>query len=101
EATHSECLELVAKAFGYDNWNILSAKIEAAQSRDPDGPALPPAGAYDPVLKHGLLLVLRQDAARGRDADRRTAAACHLQRRSRDKQRRPRRSGNSELIESG
>jgi hypothetical protein len=52
EATHSECLELVAKAFGYDNWNILSAKIEAAQSRDPDGPALPPAGAYDPVLKN-------------------------------------------------
>ena len=35
EATHSECLELVAKAFGYDNWNIPSAKIEAAQSRDP------------------------------------------------------------------
>src|SRR5215813_13677557 len=50
--THSECLELIAKAFGYDNWNILSAKIEAAQSRDPDGPALPPAGAYDPVLKN-------------------------------------------------
>jgi len=48
EATHSECLELIAKAFGYDNWNILSAKIEAAQSHEPDGPALPPAGAYDP-----------------------------------------------------
>jgi len=29
ESTHSECLELVAKMFGYDNWNILSAKIEA------------------------------------------------------------------------
>ena len=24
-------LELIAKAFGYDNWNILSAKIEAAE----------------------------------------------------------------------
>jgi len=28
--THSDCLELIAKAFGYDNWNILAAKIEAA-----------------------------------------------------------------------
>jgi hypothetical protein len=24
-------LELIAKAFGYENWNILSAKIEAAK----------------------------------------------------------------------
>src|SRR5260370_1431418 len=32
ETTHSESLELIAKAFGYDNWNILSAKIEAAES---------------------------------------------------------------------
>src|SRR6266446_4485285 len=31
ETTHSEALELVAKAFGYENWNILSAKIEAAE----------------------------------------------------------------------
>ena len=31
EASHSESLELIAKAFGYDNWNILSAKIEAAE----------------------------------------------------------------------
>ena len=31
ETTHAEVLELIAKAFGYDNWNILSAKIEAAE----------------------------------------------------------------------
>ena len=31
EISHSESLELVAKAFGYENWNILSAKIDAAQ----------------------------------------------------------------------
>src|ERR1700742_2570620 len=31
--THSESLELIAKAFGYDNWNILAAVIDAAQSR--------------------------------------------------------------------
>jgi hypothetical protein len=30
ETTHSECLELIATVFGYDNWNVLSAKIEAA-----------------------------------------------------------------------
>jgi ClpX C4-type zinc finger/Glyoxalase superfamily protein len=31
QTTHSESLELIAKAFGYENWNILSAKIDAAQ----------------------------------------------------------------------
>jgi ClpX C4-type zinc finger/Glyoxalase superfamily protein len=31
ETTHAETLELIAKAFGYENWNILSAKIEAAE----------------------------------------------------------------------
>jgi hypothetical protein len=31
--TYSESLELIAKAFGYDNWNILAAKIDVAQSR--------------------------------------------------------------------
>jgi hypothetical protein len=30
ETTHSESLELIANAFGYANWNVLSAKIEAA-----------------------------------------------------------------------
>src|ERR1043165_3631395 len=44
EATHGECLELIAKAFGYDNWNILSAKVEAARA-DADKPAL--AGSQD------------------------------------------------------
>jgi hypothetical protein len=33
QTTHSESLELIAKVFGYDNWNILSARIDAAQSR--------------------------------------------------------------------
>jgi hypothetical protein len=31
EISHSESLELIAKAFGYENWNILSARINAAQ----------------------------------------------------------------------
>lgn len=30
--SHSETLELVAQQFGFDNWNILAAKIDAADS---------------------------------------------------------------------
>lgn len=46
EITHSESLELIAKTFGYENWNILSAKIDAAQPRSgstvgDQGPTLP------------------------------------------------------------
>jgi hypothetical protein len=41
ETTHAEALELIAKAFGYENWNILSAKIEEAE---PSASATPPAG---------------------------------------------------------
>ena len=48
EITHSESLELIAKTFGYENWNILSAKIDVAQPRsgeavghqDPKPPAV-------------------------------------------------------------
>jgi hypothetical protein len=49
ETSHSESLELIAKAFGYDNWNILSAKIEVAQPRVTDGRASPPAGTQAPA----------------------------------------------------
>src|SRR5579862_4347920 len=34
--THSQSLDLVAKAFGYDNWNILAAKIEAERPAQAD-----------------------------------------------------------------
>jgi hypothetical protein len=47
ETTHSECLELIAKVFGYDNWNILAAKIEAAAPGAPTAPPLAPAAALD------------------------------------------------------
>jgi len=26
--THSDALELIAKSFGFDNWNILAAKLD-------------------------------------------------------------------------
>jgi hypothetical protein len=47
ETTHSESLELIAKAFGYGNWNILAAKIEASEPRDGATPTPPPAGAAE------------------------------------------------------
>src|SRR5215813_10757806 len=40
EITHTEALELIAKAFGYDDWNILSAKIEAAEPATSDDVAI-------------------------------------------------------------
>jgi Glyoxalase superfamily protein len=36
EITHTEALELIAKAFGCKSWNILSAKIEAAEPKPSD-----------------------------------------------------------------
>ena len=54
ETTHAEVLELIAKAFGYDNWNILSAKIEAAEpAAGPEGS--PSTGAQnDPASQRTL-----------------------------------------------
>jgi hypothetical protein len=50
EITHSDSLELIAKTFGYENWNILSAKIDAAQPQSGStagNPApTPPAALY-------------------------------------------------------
>jgi hypothetical protein len=45
ETTYSECLELIAKLFGYEHWNILSAKIEATRPHAPAAPALSSAAA--------------------------------------------------------
>ena len=39
EITHSRSLELIAKTFGFENWNILSAKIDAAQPRSGPRPS--------------------------------------------------------------
>src|SRR5580704_10850211 len=47
ETTHSESLELIAKAFGFDNWNILAAKIEAAEPRGGAKPTPAPTSAPD------------------------------------------------------
>jgi hypothetical protein len=44
DASHGESLELIAKAFGYANWNILSAKIEAARPREAGAPSAATGG---------------------------------------------------------
>ena len=58
ETTHSESLELIAKAFGYDNWNILAAKIEAAEQRGAATPTLSPTSAPDSASNEMLLSIL-------------------------------------------
>jgi hypothetical protein len=51
ETTHSESLELIAKAFGYENWNVLAAKIEAAPPRAVAAAAALPADAGETAPK--------------------------------------------------
>ena len=41
--THSQALELVAAQFGYDDWNILAAKIDAVGQRKPEAVTIQPA----------------------------------------------------------
>src|SRR5262245_21828777 len=50
---HGRSLELIAKAFGYENWNVLSAKIEAARPRAIEAVASP-AAAQQPALPKTL-----------------------------------------------
>lgn len=69
EITHSQCLELIAKAFGYENWNILAAKIEAARSGALDAVVVSTDGTITAETNSALsLLVLRQVSARSAEA---------------------------------
>ena len=49
EISHSESLELIAKAFGCENWNVLSARIGTGQQGSGAG-AGPQGPAPQPVL---------------------------------------------------
>jgi hypothetical protein len=49
QITRSESLELIANAFSFADWNILSAKIEAARPRSDDEQEHSPAGAQEPA----------------------------------------------------
>jgi hypothetical protein len=37
--SHSEALEIVARQFGFDNWNIMSARLEEESAPPPGGPS--------------------------------------------------------------
>ena len=54
--THSESLEIIAKVFGLDNWNILAARIRTGRSQDEPPPKAPAEGAVR--LPEGVLPVL-------------------------------------------
>jgi hypothetical protein len=55
--SHSEALEIVARQFGYDNWNIMSARLEK--------PAGQPAGtpAFTPPIP--IFRIFDEEKARG------------------------------------
>ncbi len=36
--SHSECLEIVAKQFGFADWNTLSARLDVKSLRDTSSP---------------------------------------------------------------
>jgi DNA-directed RNA polymerase sigma subunit (sigma70/sigma32) len=60
ETTHSDSLELIAKAFGYDNWNILSAKIEASGPSAAAADAISSAGT-ETTTRTSVSLTPRQE----------------------------------------
>ncbi|WP_018182686.1 glyoxalase superfamily protein [Kaistia granuli] len=43
ELSHNETLEIVARQFGFDDWNVLATRIEASGT-DAPGTAAPPEG---------------------------------------------------------
>jgi hypothetical protein len=56
--SHSECLEIVARQFGFADWNTLSAKLPAeegglarSQARDTAAPTAVPARTPSPVTE--------------------------------------------------
>ena len=48
DVSHSRSLELIAKAFGYENCNVLSAKIEGTRPRS-IGPVAASAATQEPA----------------------------------------------------
>jgi len=68
ETTHSESLELIATAFGYANWNILSAKIEAAA----------PASEERSPSSSGHRMIRRHLAGQKRPSTARSAARASI-----------------------
>lgn len=52
DLAHSQCLEIVARQFGVDNWNILAARIDDDRTVEPSGWRTPFASTTTiPVLR--------------------------------------------------
>jgi catechol 2,3-dioxygenase-like lactoylglutathione lyase family enzyme len=59
--SHGECLDIVAKQFGFGNWNILAAKIDIESAEREPRPA---PGAVDLFQVLPVLRVASREAAR-------------------------------------
>ena len=68
EIAHSEALEIVARQFGLDSWNILSARIDAAANGATRPGAAPAAGADAGLRLDGATPIFRIfDVAKARE----------------------------------
>ena len=56
--THSECLELVAKALGFHDWHVLAAAIKAGQPPFPLPNSMRTSRPYSDVIPAGVIPVL-------------------------------------------
>jgi ClpX C4-type zinc finger/Glyoxalase superfamily protein len=68
--THSECLEIVSKQFGYDNWNILSAKIAGESAPAPVNGTGSAAGRFMQLTSPGITVTLERIGADSQDRKR-------------------------------
>ena len=69
--THSQSLELIARAFGLDNWNVLAAAIEAARRPRPAATSWSPGevitirnvnqGVHPGVVSHASAAIVVED----------------------------------------
>jgi ATP-dependent Lon protease len=74
--THSESLELIAKAFGLHDWNVLAAAIQASQPVPTESRESPDGGSVVPVVPLRDIVVFPQMVVPlfvGREKTRRAA----------------------------
>jgi catechol 2,3-dioxygenase-like lactoylglutathione lyase family enzyme len=57
---HSQCLEIVARQFGVDNWNVLSARVDDRGAAEPSGWRT----TFAPTTTIPVLRIFSEDSAR-------------------------------------
>src|SRR5688572_20144276 len=60
DLSHSQCLEIVARQFGFDNWNLLAARIESGRQAEPVGWRTP----FAPTTTIPVLRIFSEETAR-------------------------------------